>query len=274
MRISGIGLSLAALTLSSAHGIVILVSDLEQSSAIDDFLNNNFNNVAEIRNGDFASFNAAATQDALNGTGAFAGGGAADLVIIGRNLSSGGYSGGNADGYNTLNIPVVSFTSYISRNAGNRLGWHTGSASNNLSTTGAETVITTAGTSLLGSTGPADWHESLGETFNGLGNSLAVGGGDVLATVGGQLLAAYWETGDAPGAPNEAGVANFPGPRLLFNLDDDGAERSTFNSLTAEGEAALIAALNVTTPLTAVPEPSSALLGLLALPLAFRRRRG
>jgi len=48
-----------------------------------------------------------------------------------------------------------------------------------------------------------------------------VGGGNVLATIGGDILAAYWETGAAPGDPASAGVDTFPAPRLLMNLDDD-----------------------------------------------------
>ena len=258
----------------SSSGIVVLVSDTEATSEIDDFLNANFANVTEIRNANYADFGAAGTQDALLGTGAFAGSGAADVVIIGRNLGSAAYSGGAADGYNALSIPVISFTSYVSRGGvGDRLGWHSGSASSNISTLGAETTLTASGQAFFGIAGPVDWHESVGDTFNGLGIGPGVGTGDILATVGGQILIAHWDVGDAPANTVDADVATFPGERLLFNLDDDGTTRSTFNSLTSTGTAALVSAIDSVSPLTAVPEPSTSLLGLAALGLLARRRR-
>ncbi|MDA7881400.1 PEP-CTERM sorting domain-containing protein [Akkermansiaceae bacterium] len=266
--------SLLAASAMSSSGIIILVSDTETTSEIDDFLNANFTNVTEIRNADYANFADPATQDALNGTGVFAGSGAAEVVIIGRNLGSGAYSGGAADGYNALSIPVISFTSYVSRGGvGDRLGWHDGSASNTISTIGAETTLTTEGQAFFGIAGPVDWHESVGDSFNGLGVGPGVGTGDILATVGGQILIAHWDVGDAPANTADADVAVFPGERLLFNLDDDGTTRSTFNSLTPAGSAALVSAIDSVSPLTAVPEPSTSLLGFLALGFLARRRR-
>ena len=87
--------SLLVLGLSAApsSALVIMLSDLVPGSGgnIETFLSTNFTNVTEIRHSNWANFNAAGTQDALNGTGAFAGGGAADVVVIGRSLSSGHY---------------------------------------------------------------------------------------------------------------------------------------------------------------------------------------
>lgn len=185
-------------------------------------------------------------------------------------------AGGNADGYNGLAIPVVSFTSYIARELGNRMGWHTGSASNGISTLGDETTLTTLGAAFFGTSGPVNWHESQGDAFNGSGTSLDVGGGDVLATLDGQLMSAYWNGGDAPGNPAVAGVATFPGERLLFNLDDDGLggdPRNTFASLTPAGQAALVTGIDRISGLSAIPEPSSALLSLTSLMFLIRRKR-
>ena len=199
--------------------------------------------------------------------------GATDLVIIGRTLSSTDYDNGDAAGYNALPIPVVSFTSYVSRPDGDRMGWHAGGVTTNKSTVGNETVITAAGNSLFGA-GPFDWHESSGNTFNGPGVG-SVGGGDILATIGGDILVASWVAGDAPGNVTAAGVATFGGQRLLFNLDNDtvGLSTGTFASLTDAGEEALFKAL-LTVGLTVIPEPATASLALMGLGgLMMRRSR-
>lgn len=247
----------------------------DEHTQLSDYFTSTFTNVTEVRVGDFANFSAAATQEALLGTGAFAGMGAADFVVIGRTLSSTAYGGGAAQGYNSLAIPVISFTSYTARADGDRLGWHTGSASNDKSTVGEETLITAAGEQLFGA-GTRNWHESAGDTFNGTGTPGDVGGGQILATLSGDILVASWDAGAAPGDLAVAGVATFAGQRLLFNLDNDplaGEPITAFNSLTAEGQAALTSSLG-TVGFVAVPEPSSltALL-LCGLPLASRRRR-
>ena len=108
-------------TVGLASGANILVSALD-TSEIEAFLAANYSDANVTAAGDFSNFNAASTQSALDGV---------DLVIIGRSLSSSAYANGNADGYNGLEIPVLNFTSYTARNAGNRMGWHTGSATNN-----------------------------------------------------------------------------------------------------------------------------------------------
>lgn len=260
------------LTPLTSHAIVIMVSG-GTTTDIAAFLNSKYSNVTEIRQGNFANFAAPATQAALNGTGAFSGMGATNLVIIGRTLSSADYDNFDAAGYNALPIPVVSFTSYVSRQDSNRMGWHAGGATNNKLTAGNETVITAAGNSLFGA-GPFDWHDSADGTFNGLGTG-SVGGGDILATLGGDILVASWVAGDAPGNVTAAGVATFGGQRLLFNLDNDavGSSTGTFASLTDAGEEALFKAL-LTVGLIAIPEPATASLALLGLGgLMLRRRR-
>ena len=271
-----IALSLLALTATPASALVVMISDLSPAGApIEDFFNNNFSNVTEIRHGNFANF--ANSQDALNGTGAFAGSGPADIFVIGRSLSSGGYANGNADGYNGITIPFINMTSYTARQAGNRLGWHNGSAGNTGSRDGEETTLTAAGAGLLGlPEGTYDlWTND--PNFNGVGTSTDVGTGDILATIGGNILAAHWDIGDAPANVANAGVATFPGVRLLVNIDNEpnagnnGA--NDFTGLTPTGLAAYVGAIGATTPLAPVPEPSTGLLGLLGAGLMFRRRR-
>ena len=75
----GVLSSLLVLGLSTApsSALVIMLSDLvpaDSAGNIETFLSTNFTNVTEIRHSNWANFNAAGTQDALNGTGTFAGG--------------------------------------------------------------------------------------------------------------------------------------------------------------------------------------------------------
>lgn len=277
--ISGLALSCAP---SSA--IVIVLSDLVPAGAtspIETFLNNNFSNVTEIRHANYANNGAAATQDALNGTGAFAGSGAADVFMIGRSFGSAAYATAAA-GHNSLNIPVVSLSSYAVRETGSRMGWHNSGATNNKAILGSETTVTAAGATILGlSEGSYDLlvaSAAVADTFNGLGaGTTAYGGGQILATVGGDTLAAYWAAGAAPGNPTNAGVATFPAPRLLFNMDNDPTTlndgTNDFANVSAQGLTAMVSAIEFATPLTSVPEPSTSLLGLAALGLIAVRRR-
>lgn len=114
-------LPLTALLLPMSHAVVVMVSDTETTSEVNDFLNANFINITEIRNSDYSDITSTAAQDALNGTGSFASSGAADLLIIGRTLSSGDYQNTATD-FNDLDIPVVAWTSFVTRKDGNRLG--------------------------------------------------------------------------------------------------------------------------------------------------------
>ena len=253
---------IATIGSSSAVNILISASD---TSEIEAFLATNYTDANVTAAGNFADFNAQATQDALAGV---------DLVIIGRSLSSTEYGSGRADGYNALTIPVLNFTSYTARNAGNRMGWHAGGASTDKPVAGAETTITPAGSALLGI--PAANYDffdtNVGGDFNGLGTG-TVGGGSVLATIGGDILSAYWATGQAPGDPTAAGVATFPAPRLLFNLDDDPRPAGEFTAQTAFGLQITVGAISQFGGLTVVPEPSAALLAFAGLGLLGRRRR-
>ena len=263
-------LALFGLSATPSSALVVLLSDLvpaDPAGNIESFFTSNFTNVTEVRHANHANF--AGSADARNGTGAFAGQGAADVIVIGRSLSSGDYDAGDAAGYNTLTIPVVSMTSYTVRQDGDRLGWHASGATTNKPIAGDESTVTADGLAILGV--PAGSYDFLEGTvnFNGLGAGTdAYGGGSILASVGGDTLAAYWAPGSAPGNPTAATVDTFPGPRLLFNVDNepnagnDGA--NDLKNMTAAGTQALISAIDYATPLNAVPEPSSAVLLALA----------
>lgn len=281
-KVTSLACSLALLGFSASpsSALVVLLSDLvpaDPAGNIESFFTNNFTNVTEVRHANYANF--AGSADAINGTGAFAGQGAADIVVIGRSLSSGDYDAFDAAGYNGLTIPVISFTSYTTRQDGNRLGWHASGATTNKPIAGDETTVTADGMAILGV--PAGTYDFLDGTvnFNGLGAGTdAYGGGTILASVGGDTLAAYWAPGSAPGNPDAATVGTFPGPRLLFNVDNEPNSGNNgandLQNMTAAGTKALVSAIDSTTPLNAVPEPSSAILVAMAgLGLLARRRR-
>ncbi|MDA7889964.1 PEP-CTERM sorting domain-containing protein [Akkermansiaceae bacterium] len=270
------------LSAAPSSALVVMISDLVPAgSALEDFITNNFSNVTEIRHADYANSSSAGSLNALNGTGTHAGNGAADVFIIGRSLSSGGYDAGDADGWNSVNIPVVNLTSYTARDAGNRMGWHLNSTSTGTLIAGNETTVTAAGAAILGvAAGTYDFliaGAPAADSFNGLAaGQTGFGGGDILATVGGDTLAAFWAAGAAPGGAN-SGVATFPANRLLFNIDNDPNAGNNgindVNNMSTAGAAALVSAIDFATPLTSVPEPSTSLLGLLALGFAAGRRR-
>lgn len=182
---SGAVFCLITTCVMSSSGIVVLISDLVPAgptSSIEAFLAANFTNVTEVRHGNYANTTLTTTQDAINGTGAFAGNGAADLVIIGRSLGSADYASGLSDLYNTLSIPVVNFTAYTTRGVGNRLGWHSGAATTTTSVLGNESTVTAAGASIFGiDAGTYDLISPVSitdSTFNGLSaGTTGYGGG-------------------------------------------------------------------------------------------------
>ena len=243
---------------ASARAVNIVMSGTNQTSEqpLISFIQDNFSNV-NLTYGDFSNYvtHAAAIQ-------------AADLFIVGRQVSSGAYgNAANSASFNALTVPVVSFTSFVSRPDGNRWGWHAGGISPPLATVGAETTITAAGAAVLGSAaGTYDWYPEP-DLFNA-GGTGAVGGGEILATMGGDILVAHWNAGALSGTE-----ATFGSERLLFNSDQADVGGATVLP-TGAGRQALINALDAYTPLTAIPEPTSlALAGVIACGAGMARRR-
>ncbi|HHY86202.1 MAG TPA: PEP-CTERM sorting domain-containing protein [Verrucomicrobia bacterium] len=244
---------------SSSHGANVVVSgtDLAGNQPILDFLQANF---ADI-NLTFGDYSDPATIPA--GT---------DVFIVGRILTSGAYDNAeNSATFNSLDIPIVAFTSFVTRTAGNRWSWESGPTAG-ASVDGDEVIITAAGASIFGSEGAADWWTTAtsGTGFNAAGTG-TVGTGEILATIGGNILVAGWRAGDM-----SAGGVTFTANRLLFNLPDSNPNPPAVAVLpdTLAGQQALISALAAYTPLQVVPEPSSAaLLGMGALAAIFRIRR-
>jgi hypothetical protein len=256
---SFLALAVGAATSSHAANIALSGTDLAGNQPIIDFLNANFQNVT-VTHGDFSN-----PASIPAGT---------DVLIISRRLASGGYDNAtNSATFNALNYPVVSFTSFVTRTAGGRWSWESGGTIGG-DVTGAETTITAAGAAVFGAASPVDWWTTAtgGTAFNALGSG-TVGTGSILATMGGNILAAGWEPGQ-----QSAGGATFTARRLLFNLPDSNPNPPSVAVMpdTAAGKQALITALSRYASLQPVPEPSSlALLGMAALAATcgIRRRR-
>ena len=192
-----------------------------------DFFNNSFSNVV-VTSGDYSDTANAAVQASLAG---------ADVLVLCRTTYSGGYGADDEAWYNAnLTIPVISFTSYLTRSS--KFGWESGEEDTSGSTSGNETVVTAAGAAIFGTSGVADWWSGA-DGFSAAGTG-TVGDGDILATLGGNNLVVGWNAGDLSAAGN-----TFSGNRLLFNIPNDG------NSLpdTAAGLQALVDAIAAYTPL-------------------------
>lgn len=247
----------ALVTVDTGHAVNVAISGIQDggNQPIADFLTTHFQDVT-VTLGDYAN---PATIPA--GT---------DILIIGRRLASGSYdSDVNTPVFHNLTIPIVVMTSYVARPDGNRWGLHSGGATGGGPVSGDETTVTAAGAGVFGlPEGPVDWWSGiLGFDAAGTGD---VGDGEILATIGGNILAALWEAGDLTG-----GGATLGGPRLLFNLPEvDGSGSAAFIPDTPAGIQALANAITATTGLVQVPEPSGAILMAGGLGcLVLRRRR-
>lgn len=245
-------------TMSSGHAVNIAISGVHGegfNQPIADFFSTNFQDVT-VTLGDYSD-----PSTIPVGT---------DILVIGRRLFSGAYDNAtNSATFNGLGIPVVVMTSYVARPDGNRWGWHSGGATGGGPVTGDETTVTAAGAAVFGiPAGPVDWWS--GDTNFDAAGLGTVGGGEILATIGGNILAAAWDTGELT-----AGGATLGGPRLLFNIPEvAGSATAAFLPDTTAGIQSLANAITATTGLVQVPEPSGAVLlaGSVGL-LSIRRRR-
>lgn len=217
-----------------SQAIVVSVSGTEQAGnqPIIDFISNNFQNVTAIHFGNYSN------PANLPGD--------TELLIIGRKLASSDYANAaNSVTFNALTIPVVALTSYVTRTNDGRWGWHNGGASGGGGIAGSETTVTASGAAVFGAAGTADWWSvtDSGSAFNSAGTG-NVGQGQVLATIGGNILVAHWNAGQTNGTG-----AVFGGDRLLFNIPDTDGVGAAGLPDTAAGQLALRNALDTYTPL-------------------------
>lgn len=245
-----------AFTPATSQAITVLLSGTS-NAPLEAFLNAKFSNITTLKSGDYSNFaNDAVLKADVD---------SADVVIIGRILSSAGYGDAvKAAAFNAITVPVVSFTSYVTRPDGNRLGWEGGPVIGTNPVTDAESSLTLLGATVFGGVqGAVDWYDGTAN-FNAAGTG-SLGGGELLASIGGSTLAAHWSTGSL-----SAGGVVFPADRFLFNLQD----ASGLVLPNAAGQDALVRALTTYTRLIAVPEPSTASMsGLAALGLLAANRR-
>jgi hypothetical protein len=249
----------AVATLSSGHAVNIAISGVHTegfNQPIATFFTTNFADVT-VTLGDYSN-----PANIPAGT---------DILVIGRRLFSGAYGDAtNSATFNGLTIPVIVMTSYVARPDGNRWGLHAGGAVGGGPVTGNETTVTAAGAAIFGvPAGAADWWSG-SANFDATGATGSVGDGEILATLGGNILAAVWDAGDLT-----AGGATLGGDRLLFNIPEiNGSGTAAFMPDTQSGIQSLANVITATTGLTQVPEPSGTilLLGSAGL-LTLRRRR-
>lgn len=213
------------------------------------FISNNFQSVT-MTVGDYGDTANAGVQAII---------GAADVLVLGRTTFSSNYDATDMAYYSGLNIPVVFLTSYVTRSS--RMGYE-GDLNAGAAVDGDETTVTAAGASVFGvAEGTYDWLTT-GLDTGGTGD---VGGGDILATIGGSHLSVGWNTGST----NAAGVVQSAN-RLLWNISANG------NTLpeTAAGQQALINAMEAYTGMVAIPEPATiGMVGVFGVGILFIRRR-
>lgn len=229
----------AVVFVGTSQGLNIALSgaDNTKNQPIADFITSNFSGVT-VTQGNYAVPTSIPADT--------------DIVMIARMLYSGEY--GNVDNsatYNALTIPVVCLTSYVARPDGNRWGWHTGGAVGGAFTAGNETTVTEAGAAVFGAAGAADWWTTPG-SFNAAGSG-TVGDGQILATIGGNILVARWKAGDKTGVGVTLGS-----DRLLFNIPDTDNAGNPGLPDTAAGQQALIAALKTIITQDDVPHDPTA----------------
>jgi len=220
--------TLFVLLASSSQGINVALSGTNNASnqTIVDFLTANFPEIENVTQGDYSN-----PANIPAGT---------DVLMIGRALSSGPYGNvANTATFNALTIPVVCLTSYVARSTGDRWGWHSGGEAGG-SVAGDETTVTAAGADVFGAAGTYDWWTTgTGTGFNASGSG-TVGDGEILATIGGNILVAHWKAGETSGMG-----ATFGSDRLLFNIPDVDFDGVPVMPDTAAGQEALIAALKL-----------------------------
>ena len=221
---------------ANAASILLVTNDPEDGSAADQ--------VAPLHNFLTTSGHTVTRDAGLTGPAA-ASASTFDLVIVTRETNSGNYDEGTEpQDWNSLAVPMINLAPHLMRS--NRWGWSTNTS---LPLTGAVTDWD-SGTSF----------STAANAFNVIGNAL-VAGATINETIGSNPSAFFIPSGTT--FANSRGTAGADRYGLII-----GAEGAWANA-TPEAEALLLSTINT----AVVPEPSTAMLGLLSMGAVMLRRR-
>ncbi|MGJ8696182.1 MAG: PEP-CTERM sorting domain-containing protein [Verrucomicrobiaceae bacterium] len=259
-----IGLSAFALSLSNVQAVNVFIVSDNPTDPLISFVTTNFSNVDSVTTDSYATGAPATTGS--------------DIVIFSRNTNSGNYSNNvtEIDSWNSLPNNMLLMSSFMLRDV--RLGWTDNGDLPQPSSAGNETTLVVPADPLFaGLSGTSvDLYNVDGASGNidRVGGTGGVGGGTILATIAGNNAIARYPSGSAladitPGGFTTTQITH-GGDRIFMSLHVGSGGIDP--SLTSDGQIVLTNALKEM-GLNAVPEPSSALFGLLSAGLLIRRRR-